>query len=90
MRSRLTTRHFRSDIALGLEDFTRVLFGTFGAADVFYAPVVSRFVTYGVGVPGFAQAYMEAMWEHEWMQAWIKAAEDEQWVIEQWDTVPSV
>ena len=66
------------------------LFGTFGAADVFYAPVVSRFVTYGVGVPGFAQAYMEAMWEHEWMQAWIKAAEDEQWVIEQWDTVPSV
>ena len=64
------------------------LFGTFGAADVFYAPVVSRFVTYGIGVPGFAQAYMEAMWEHEWMQAWIKAAEDEQWVIEQWDSVP--
>ena len=65
------------------------LFGTFGAADVFYAPVVSRFVTYGVGVPGFAQAYLEAMWEHEWMQAWIKAAEDEQWVIEQWDSVPA-
>ena len=65
------------------------LFGTFGAADVFYAPVVSRFVTYDIGVPGFAQAYMEAMWEHEWMQAWVKAAEDEQWVIEQWDTVPA-
>jgi glutathione S-transferase len=63
------------------------LFGTFGAADVFYAPVVTRFVTYGVGVPGFAQAYMEAVWEHDWMQAWIKAAEDEQWVIEQWDQV---
>ena len=66
------------------------LFGTFGAADVFYAPVVSRFVTYGIGVPGFAQAYMEAMWEHEWLQAWVKAAEDEQWVIEQWDTVPAL
>jgi len=66
------------------------LFGTFGAADVFYAPVVSRFVTYGIGVPGFAQAYMEAVWEHEWMQAWIRAAEDEQWVIEQWDKVPAV
>ncbi|MFA9200598.1 MAG: glutathione S-transferase family protein [Cypionkella sp.] len=65
------------------------LFGTFGAADVFYAPVVSRFVTYGVGVPGFAQAYMEAVWEHEWMQAWIRASEDEQWVIEQWDRVPA-
>jgi len=66
------------------------LFGTFGAADVFYAPVVSRFVTYGIGVPGFAQAYMEAVWEHEWMQAWIRAAEDEQWVIEQWDKVPAI
>jgi glutathione S-transferase len=61
------------------------LFGTFSAADIFYAPVVSRFVTYGVGVPGFAQAYMEAIWEHEWMQAWIDAAEDEEWVIEQWE-----
>ncbi|RJX68260.1 glutathione S-transferase family protein [Tsuneonella suprasediminis] len=66
------------------------LFGTFGAADVFYAPVVSRFVSYGIAVPGFAQAYMQAVWEHDWMQAWIKGAEDEQWVIEQWDTVPAV
>lgn len=65
------------------------LFGTFGAADIFYAPVVSRFVTYGIGVPGFAQAYMEAVWDHEWMQAWIKASEDEQWVIEQFDAVPT-
>lgn len=65
------------------------LFGTFGAADVFYAPVVSRFVSYGIAVPGFAQAYMQAVWEHDWMQAWIKGAEDEQWVIEQWDTVPA-
>lgn len=65
------------------------LFGTFGAADVFYAPVVSRFVSYGIAVPGFAQAYMEAVWEHDWMQTWIRGAEDEQWVIEQWDTVPA-
>ncbi|MEE4539096.1 MAG: glutathione S-transferase family protein, partial [Erythrobacter sp.] len=43
------------------------LFGTFGAADIFYAPVVSRFVTYGVNVPGFAQSYMQAIWEHAWM-----------------------
>jgi glutathione S-transferase len=61
------------------------LFGTFGAADVFYAPVVSRFLTYGIGVPGFAQAYMQAVWEHEWMQAWIAAAEAEDWVIEQYE-----
>ena len=61
------------------------LFGTFGAADVFYAPVVSRFLTYGIGVPGFAQAYMQAVWEHDWMQQWIAAAEAEDWVIEQYE-----
>lgn len=62
------------------------LFGTFSAADIFFAPVVSRFMTYGVGVPGFALAYMEAVWSHEWMQSWIAAAEAEEWVIEQYET----
>ena len=61
------------------------LFGTFSAADVIYAPVVSRFLSYGIGVPGFAQAYMQAVWEHEWMQQWITAAEAEDWVIEQYE-----
>ncbi|RKF22025.1 glutathione S-transferase family protein [Altericroceibacterium spongiae] len=61
------------------------LFGTFGAADIFYAPIVSRFLTYGVAVPGFAQTYMQAIWEHDWLQSWINAAEDEQWVIEQFE-----
>jgi len=64
------------------------LFGTFCAADIIYAPVVSRFTTYGVPVPGFAHAYMEAVWEHDWLQEWVAAAEAEDWVIEQWE-VPS-
>ena len=63
------------------------LFGTFGAADVFFAPVVSRFISYQIPVPGFAAAYMQAVWEHEWMQAWITASENEEWVIEQYETV---
>ena len=63
------------------------LFGTFGAADIFYAPVVSRFVTYGIGVPGFAQSYMQAIWEHAWMEEWIAASENEEWVIEQFEKV---
>ena len=63
------------------------LFGTFGAADIFYAPVVTRFVTYGIGVPGFAQAYMEAVGEHDWMREWTSAAEEEEWVIEQFEMV---
>jgi len=64
------------------------LFGTFCAADIFYAPVVSRFLTYGIPLPGFAGAYVEAIWEHDWLQQWIVAAEAEEWVIEQYE-VPS-
>ncbi|MFN4020276.1 MAG: glutathione S-transferase family protein [Erythrobacter sp.] len=63
------------------------LFGTFGAADIFYAPVVTRFMTYGIGVPGFARAYMDAIVEHDWMREWTGAAEEEQWVIEQFEMV---
>ncbi len=65
------------------------LFGTFGAADIFFAPVVSRFITYRIGVPGFAEAYMQAVWEHEWMQSWVGAAEEEQWVLEQYEVAPA-
>ena len=61
------------------------LFGSFCAADIIYAPVVSRFITYGVPVPGFAVAYMQAVWEHEWLQNWVAAAEAEDWVIEQYE-----
>jgi glutathione S-transferase len=61
------------------------LFGTFSAADIIYAPVISRFMTYGVAVPGFAVAYMQAVWEHDWLQEWVNAAESEDWVIEQYE-----
>ena len=57
------------------------LFGTFSAADIFYAPIVSRFITYGIGVPGFATAYMQAVWEHDWLQQWVEAAQAEEWHI---------
>lgn len=61
------------------------LFGAFSAADIIYAPIVSRFISYGISVPGFAVAYMQAVWEHEWLQSWIDAAESEEWVIEQYE-----
>ena len=61
------------------------LFGSFSAADIIYAPIVSRFITYGVPVPGFGLTYMQTVWEHEWLQSWIAAAETEDWVIEQWE-----
>lgn len=65
------------------------LFGTFSAADVFYAPVISRFLTYGIRLPGFAQTYIEAVWEHEWLQSWVADAEHEDWVIEQFEVEPT-
>jgi glutathione S-transferase len=65
------------------------LFGTFSAADVMFAPVATRFVTYGFTLPGFAAAYIEAMMAHPWMQEWYTAAQDEEWVIEKFETEPA-
>jgi len=64
------------------------LFGSFCAADIFYAPIATRFVTYGFTLPGFARAYVEAVFAHPWMQEWIGGAEAEQWVIEQFEVAP--
>ena len=61
------------------------LFGTFCAVDIMFAPVVSRFVTYQFTLPGFAQAYVEAMMEHPWMQSWYEGAENEEWVLERYE-----
>ena len=58
------------------------LFGTFSAADIMLAPVVTRFVTYGFTLPGFAQAYVEAIMAHPWMEEWYAAASEEPWTIE--------
>jgi glutathione S-transferase len=65
------------------------LFGTFSAADVMFAPVVTRFVTYGFILPGFAAAYVEAMLAHPWMEEWYQAAADEEWVIEKYESEPA-
>lgn len=63
------------------------LFGTFGAADIAFAPVITRFQTYGVTLPGFAAAYSDAILEHDWMQQWCDAAQSEVWAIEQYDNL---
>jgi glutathione S-transferase len=57
------------------------LFGTFSAADIMFAPVVTRFVTYGFTLPGFAAAYVETMMAHPWMAQWYAEAAEESWVI---------
>jgi glutathione S-transferase len=53
------------------------LFGRFSIADCMYAPVVSRFRTYGVDVPPAIRDYMARMMELPAMRDWGKAAEAE-------------
>jgi glutathione S-transferase len=62
------------------------LFGDWCAADIMFAPVVTRFITYGVRVPPFAGTYMKAVLSHPHVTEWIDAAQDEPWVIEQYES----
>ena len=53
------------------------LFGRFSVADCMYAPVVSRFTTYGVEVPASVQTYMDRMLALPAMRDWGKASQAE-------------
>ena len=57
------------------------LFGTFTAADAMYAPVVSRFHTYGISMSDSARAYMTAMMALPAWGEWLSAALKEPWVL---------
>ncbi|MEN9229419.1 MAG: glutathione S-transferase C-terminal domain-containing protein [Thermostichus sp. DG02_5_bins_236] len=50
------------------------LFGSFTLADAMYAPVVSRFQTYGVKLEGIAAAYAEAVLGIPAVQEWMVVA----------------
>jgi glutathione S-transferase len=62
------------------------LFGDFGAVDIMFAPVVTRFVTYSLPTARFALPYMQAVLQHPFMQDWIAHAQAEEWVIERFET----
>ncbi len=67
------------------------LFGTFGAADAMYAPVVSRFHTYAVEVGDQARDYMQAVMALPAWAEWQASALKEPWVLPEdeidWPTV---
>ena len=58
------------------------LFGTFTIADALYAPVVSRFHTYGVTCDALGTRYMQTVLGDPAMQKWFAAAREEKEVIE--------
>ena len=57
------------------------LFGTFGAADAMYAPVVARFHTYGIPVATDTRAYMDAVMALPAWAEWYAAAMKEPWIM---------
>ena len=62
------------------------LFGSFGAADAMFAPVVHRFRTYAVAVRQETQAYMDTMMALPAFAEWTKAGLAETIVIEKFET----
>ena len=57
------------------------LFGKFGAADAMYAPVVSRFYTYGLPVSERTLGYMDRVRALPAWQEWHEACLKEPWVM---------
>lgn len=57
------------------------LFGRFSIADAMFAPVVTRFDTYGVDLPPVARAYADAVLALPAMREWTAAARAEPWTL---------
>jgi glutathione S-transferase len=53
------------------------LFGAFSIADAFYAPVATRFRTYGIKPSAVSAAYCEAIFATQGMQEWEEGARRE-------------
>jgi glutathione S-transferase len=53
------------------------LFGSFSIADCMYAPVLTRFTTYGIELDETLDAYRKIVYARPAMQRWLSAAEDE-------------
>lgn len=68
------------------------LFGaSFGNADAMFAPIVCRFLSYGVTrLSDVSRAYMDAVRQHPLMQEWYKEALDEpsEWQLDMYESIP--
>ncbi len=68
------------DEARAIADPGDFLYGSFTIADAMYAPVVSRFVTYGIDVSKESRRYMDTIWNMPTFKEWYEAALKESWV----------
>ena len=61
------------------------LFGAFSNADAMFAPVVTRFKTYGVTLDVVCQAYCDAVLDLPALRRWYSEAAAETWVIDKYE-----
>lgn len=77
-RARIATRapEVEADIARVVEIWSGAhgapwLFGTFTGADIMFAPIATRFQTYGVTLPTKAASYCDALLTHPLVAEWL-------------------
>jgi glutathione S-transferase len=61
------------------------LLGEFSAADIMFAPVATRFQTYGVHVTDGARNFYDRILEHPLVVEWLEAGKAESSTIEQFE-----
>jgi glutathione S-transferase len=64
------------------------LFGDFSIADAYFAPVVMRFITYGVSLAPALQAYVERVSAHPAVAQWMAEANAETERAARYDSTP--
>lgn len=58
------------------------LFTSFTGADIMFAPIATRFQTYGVQLNGAAKKYMDRLLSHLLVEEWLRLGRQEEEVIE--------
>ena len=61
------------------------LFGGFTIADAFFAPVATRFKTYGIELEETPRSYADMILALPELQNWTEAARNEPWVVEDFE-----
>jgi glutathione S-transferase len=66
----------------GYQGGTPWLFGSFSGADIMFAPIATRFQSYGVRLEGAAKTYMDRLLDHPLVAEWLRLGQQEVDVIE--------
>jgi glutathione S-transferase len=92
IRLKMSVRHISSQTILEIQRILQLwesslkkskgpfLFGTFGIADAFFAPVVFRFLSYGIEIKSpLAHQYMNSIESHPLVREWVSDALKEEY-----------